>query len=56
VRDQQQELEKEGHIPIEKFNNYAEDFYNTALNIFRNGFCCYLCPFSPWIGSVWREG
>jgi hypothetical protein len=27
LRDQLEELKKEGHINIEKFNNYAEDFY-----------------------------
>jgi hypothetical protein len=30
VRDELQELEKEGHITIEKFNNYAGDFYETC--------------------------
>jgi hypothetical protein len=31
VRDQLQELEKEGHITIEKFNKHAEDFYDTCI-------------------------
>jgi hypothetical protein len=31
VRDQLQELKKEGHITIEKFNNYAEDFDDTCI-------------------------
>jgi hypothetical protein len=31
VRDQLQELEKEGHITIEKFNNYAEAFYDAYI-------------------------
>jgi hypothetical protein len=38
VRDQLRELEKEGHIIIEKFNNYAKDFYD-ACNEYTQEWC-----------------
>jgi hypothetical protein len=31
VRYQLQELKKEGYMTIEKFNKYAEDFYDTCI-------------------------
>jgi hypothetical protein len=46
VRDQLLEIEKEGHITIEKFNNYAKTSMIPALNIFRNG----VCRFVTWHG------
>jgi hypothetical protein len=30
VRNQLQELEEERHTTIEKYNNYAEDFYDNC--------------------------
>jgi hypothetical protein len=54
VRDQLQELGKEGHmnITIEKFNNYAEDFYDTFIEYIQEWclpFFMTLQPMDYWI-------
>jgi hypothetical protein len=60
VRDQPQELEKEGHITIEKFNNYAEDFYDICTEYIQEWRLPFLTPLQPmdWInlkGKVTRK-
>jgi hypothetical protein len=51
VRDQLQELEYEWHITIEKFNNYAEDFYNTCFEYIQELCLLFLMPLQTkgWI-------
>jgi hypothetical protein len=51
VRDQLQELEKDGHITIEKLNNYAEDFYDTCIEYIQEWRLPFLMPLQPmdWI-------
>jgi hypothetical protein len=56
VRDQLQELEKEGHITIEKFNNYAEDFCDTCIEYIQE----WCLPFlMDWISlkrkATWKS-
>jgi hypothetical protein len=34
LRDKLEELEKEGHITFEKFNSYAEDFYDNCIEYY----------------------
>jgi hypothetical protein len=51
VRDQLQELEKEGHITFAKFNNYAEDLSDTCTEYIQEQCLPFLMPFQPmdWI-------
>jgi hypothetical protein len=50
-RDQLQELEKEGNITIEKFNKYAEDFYDTCIEYIQELCSSFLMLLQPmnWI-------
>jgi hypothetical protein len=62
VRDQLQELEKEGHVTAEKLNNYAEDFYDTCTEYIQE-WCSpfFFLPLQPmdwinWNGKVtWKS-
>jgi hypothetical protein len=47
MRDQLQELEKEVHITIEKFNNCAEDFYDNCIRYTEEWCLPFLVPLQP---------
>jgi hypothetical protein len=51
VRDQLQELEKDGHITIEKFNNYTQDFYDSCIQCVQEWCLPFLMRLQPmdWI-------
>jgi hypothetical protein len=51
MRDQLQELEKEGHVTTEKLNNYAEDFNDTCTEYIQDWCLPFLMPLQPmdWI-------
>jgi hypothetical protein len=52
VRDQLQELEKEGYITTENLITVQKTSMIPTSNIFRKGVCRFLFLFSLWIGSI----
>jgi hypothetical protein len=57
VRKQLQELEKEGHITVEKFESYALDFYCTSIEYIQEWCTPFLTPLQSmdWINLKGKD-
>jgi hypothetical protein len=57
VRNQLQELEKEGHITVEKFQSYAIDFYDTCIEYIQEWCTPFHMPLQSmdWVSLKGKE-